>query len=63
MRIPVASLEKWLRHVSVSAGGMIFGIKIGDAPYLLELLARRPPTVDAWAEALVRIKLLEGGKR
>jgi len=60
MRIPVAGIERWLRHVSVSAGGQIFGFKFGDMPYLLETLAKRPPIVDAWAEALVRIKLKEG---
>jgi len=59
--LPVVGLEKFFRFLFVKGGGrdgMIFGFKIGDAPYLLELLARRPPAVDAWAEALCKIKLL-----
>lgn len=40
--------------------GMIFGIKITDAPYFLEVLARRPPFVNKWQEEIVKIRLKYG---
>jgi len=57
----VAQLEKYLHSLSfqVDPGRhqWLIGIKFGQTPYLLEILARRGGFVDKWAEVIVKQKL------